>query len=709
MAKILTKGLIGLQDLSIGFGTFARATSTGGTQNLTQIAATARGAVLVGSEFNTYYGTSDIGAQINAAYAALPATGGLIYITPQSPNVTLGSQPYTFTTPIVFGTPGKLVGLKGLAPGGYNPSTGAYIGTVLDYTPTAGQSNDTLTQCGPVAFVLTGVTISGSNAVYAGTITGGASGVLIGVTVAITGFVTSTGVNNITGQITAATATSITLTKQGSQVNESHAGLATNHARSVYVGTLANGISNGYAGRMVNITGFQSAAGNSGLANNGYFSVAASSSTAMLVFNGYCTAETHSATAQTCQPAILYENTSNSIGDGYVPSQFIEDIVLQNNTTALTNFGNGYSTIGVDFTGAGRLNLNRVSIAGFGVNACFNASNGVSNTFGAQFTSVALTQANLGLAFIEGMENFNWNGGSLAVNTVGCYSAGGDIAGTLHINGVSLDSNLFPLRDHWGGSVWTLTNCHFENNGQNSQGAVSYIYSESSAIQVFGGFLLDDFAGGTAPIAWFNVGPTVAFSALTVIGLNFFSAGRFPSTAGFVGTSAVYVQGVNGNANMTNLVSGPITQTINFTQANQSAPGISIGPSMFLGADPGQASIPTPFTAQLRVGGQVAASQGFATTGAGVTLSSGAHNVGIATNASLFHLRDTSNGGSCLVLVDNTSTNVVIVSSAGTSSHFTTGSPTNQIGLSYSSSFLVATANGTAVNAVLLFTQIMTQ
>lgn len=40
MARIITKGLIGLQDLSIGTSTFTRATSVGGTQVLNQINST---------------------------------------------------------------------------------------------------------------------------------------------------------------------------------------------------------------------------------------------------------------------------------------------------------------------------------------------------------------------------------------------------------------------------------------------------------------------------------------------------------------------------------------------------------------------------------------------------------------------------------------------------------------------------------------------
>jgi hypothetical protein len=40
MARIITKGLIGLEDVSIGTSTFTRATSTGGTQVLHQLNST---------------------------------------------------------------------------------------------------------------------------------------------------------------------------------------------------------------------------------------------------------------------------------------------------------------------------------------------------------------------------------------------------------------------------------------------------------------------------------------------------------------------------------------------------------------------------------------------------------------------------------------------------------------------------------------------
>ena len=72
------------------------------------------------SGFATYVGGSlpqigtsaDMGAQINAAYAALPATGGEIILLPQT-----GGGCYNFSTPIAFVTSGKYIALAGGVPG----------------------------------------------------------------------------------------------------------------------------------------------------------------------------------------------------------------------------------------------------------------------------------------------------------------------------------------------------------------------------------------------------------------------------------------------------------------------------------------------------------------------------------------------------------------------------------------------------------------
>jgi hypothetical protein len=75
--------------------------------------------LVVGAGISTW-GTGDIGAQINAAYAALPSTGGIISM--------LAGPCLTYSTPIVFGTSHKPVALVG---------AGNY-GTCLTYTGTTG-------------------------------------------------------------------------------------------------------------------------------------------------------------------------------------------------------------------------------------------------------------------------------------------------------------------------------------------------------------------------------------------------------------------------------------------------------------------------------------------------------------------------------------------------------------------------------------------
>src|SRR5574337_922619 len=79
MAQIITKGLIGQEDLKTGAGSFTRATSVGGTNTLTKISA---GVLSAGSLYNVLildgvkYAQSSAG--LAAAIADLPATGGIV-------------------------------------------------------------------------------------------------------------------------------------------------------------------------------------------------------------------------------------------------------------------------------------------------------------------------------------------------------------------------------------------------------------------------------------------------------------------------------------------------------------------------------------------------------------------------------------------------------------------------------------------------------
>ncbi len=82
---------------------------------------TATAASINGVLCATDFSGSDIGAQINAAYAALPANGGEIY-------VPASASSYNFMTSIIFNTPGKPARLFGAG----------NIATKLNYTPTSG-------------------------------------------------------------------------------------------------------------------------------------------------------------------------------------------------------------------------------------------------------------------------------------------------------------------------------------------------------------------------------------------------------------------------------------------------------------------------------------------------------------------------------------------------------------------------------------------
>lgn len=79
----------------------------------------------------TVWPGSDIGEQINAAYADLPATGGTIVVLP---NPIGGS--YTFKTPIMLVKPDKTALITGIGPAG-TPEVSMNQGTILEYTPTS--------------------------------------------------------------------------------------------------------------------------------------------------------------------------------------------------------------------------------------------------------------------------------------------------------------------------------------------------------------------------------------------------------------------------------------------------------------------------------------------------------------------------------------------------------------------------------------------
>jgi hypothetical protein len=227
--KTIVKGLIGLEDMNRGSGTFQRTTSTGGTQTMTMVPLFNEGATYVGADLNNYWGTSDIGAQINAAYASLGANGGVIKILPNTNGAI-----YSFSTPIVFGTLNKFVKLQGLTP--TSPLSGKINGgTVLNYTPTSGPTTYNISQVADA---------SSGTAVYTGTFPDGGSNGLAGKIFRIVGF--SNSQNSGYFVCSASSTTTITLSN-GLAVHEVHAGLATIPSTAItYSNDGGNGLGDGY-------------------------------------------------------------------------------------------------------------------------------------------------------------------------------------------------------------------------------------------------------------------------------------------------------------------------------------------------------------------------------------------------------------------------------------------------------------------------------
>lgn len=608
--KTIVKGLIGLQDISRGFGTFQRSTSTGGTQTMNQLSIAANAEVFVGDDFATYWGSSEIGAQINAAYLALPSTGGTIRILPSTAGAN-GSQPYTWTTPIIFGVAGKYVRLLGAAP--------------------ANQSN------------LAGVNNSqgGATLNWTGT-TGG---------------------------------TSLTLTGVAATVQDT--GVA------VYSGSFPSGGSNAYAGKIFQVTGF------AGAANNGYFVCTASTTTTLTLANGLATLETHAGVAQMPTTAMTWANDTGSGGDGYAVANSMEDICLVNAAySGLNNGGNSYCTVGLNYSGAGRLQTKNLRIGGFGVGRMCIEGAGTSVGWGAKDFNMSLAWNNVGSIFHNCQEQYSWFGGQLAVNAIGIQLSGTLIVGAdVNLHGVSVDGNtVYGFAAYSGlGTQLTFNACHFENAGGTNlhYGLVqSAIGSEfGTHLMLSGCQIVDDVGSGSTDYMFNIANGSNNQSSVTSVGNTFASAGR-SSTIFVIGAGSVgFLQGTNSTpAKLTNYSGNNVTSFIN-TQ--------------------------NPIVIQngIQVGGGVTTTTGLFNGASTQALTGSFANIGLTTNSSEFILRDNTVGGTVKVTVDNTATSIVLSGAAGAAA-FVVGAPgSNQIGLQYSGGFLQIQGNGTRVGDSILFQQ----
>lgn len=101
--------------------------SSGCTHSGTETFCNQNGVLYVGGTNPCAFAGSDIGAQINSAYALLPANGGTIKIIPSN-------SCYSYSTPIAFTTSGKYVLLEAQQPPTI-ASASLLAGACLNYTP----------------------------------------------------------------------------------------------------------------------------------------------------------------------------------------------------------------------------------------------------------------------------------------------------------------------------------------------------------------------------------------------------------------------------------------------------------------------------------------------------------------------------------------------------------------------------------------------
>ena len=104
MARIITKGLLGLEDIATGTSTFTRATSTGGTQVLHQVNATNLG---TGFPVNLSSPIAPIGTVngVNATFTIPTTPGSVVMVFRNGVLQKGGGFDYTLSgTTITFAT-----------------------------------------------------------------------------------------------------------------------------------------------------------------------------------------------------------------------------------------------------------------------------------------------------------------------------------------------------------------------------------------------------------------------------------------------------------------------------------------------------------------------------------------------------------------------------------------------------------------------------
>jgi hypothetical protein len=360
------------------------------------------------------------------------------------------------------------------------------------------------------------------------------------------------------------------------------------------------------------------------------------------------------------------------VGGGYTPAAGIQNLALINSSTnggttqCTTNGGCGSSAnaivIGGTNGGAHKGYFANVTVQGFNNGWLAQDAGGVG--WGIEWMNATFAYNTIGMSDPVGHENNQCTECAWAFNGTNVLMSG---PGEFHINGGSVDSALTAGINvtNASGTIYA-TNVHWENLGNLSN--LQYMVGIGQ-LYLTGGLILDDASGGTTAQSFFT------FSHGSMTGFTWFggNGGRTYTGFAFNPTVHAYIQGFNGNT-----AAWPTMKNI-CPAATCSNPNPNISAS-------------GPFSNAFQL-----------------TLSHSAQQVGAATFASVFYLRDTTVGGQCIASVDSTGANVVISNVVG-AVVFVTGAPAaTQIGLTYSGGSLQITGGATTGADTINYTQTVMQ
>lgn len=356
-------------------------------------------------------------------------------------------------------------------------------------------------------------------------------------------------------------------------------------------------------------------------------------------------------------------------GGAYVPGAGIRNLAILDSSTdggtgqCNTPAGCGSSAVGVSIGGTGNSGaaagyFENVTVQGFATNWLLQDSGG--NSWGMEWNNSTFAYAGTGYSDIVGHENNMCLNCKFAANGTNISEANNGI--DFSLIGGSVDSATVAGINCTGNSIIKASNVHYENLGTTN---IKYM-TGTCQFYSSGDTILDDTSGGTTADSFFTFthGSMVNFTWSGGVGGRTYTGFAFnPGVA----LQRSHIQGFDGNTTAWSSMS-------NICPVSTCEPDITA-----------QGTFSNSFKA---------------------ALSHSAQSIGIASNSSIFYLRDSTNGGTAIVTVDNTTTSIVVSGAAGVTA-FVAGAPgASQIGLTYSGSrFLQITGGGSTTADAISYQQ----